>query len=94
MKTPSGRKVMINSAHYVRPAKSKGSAPTQLGLFFQFANPWIQVTFDTPVHITGVITQGHPDDDYWVIQYKVKYSNDDGGTWQYAKDTEENDKVS
>ena len=57
-------------------------------------NPWIQVTFDTPVHITGVITQGDPNWDLWVSQYKVEYSNDDGGSWQYVTDTQGNVKVS
>ena len=58
-------------------------------------NEWIQVMFDTPVNITGVITQGegHPDNNYWVITYKVKYRNDIGAPWQYVKELGQ-DKVS
>ena len=57
-------------------------------------NQWIQITFNITVHITGVITQGQADHNYFVTAYKVEYSNDDGGTWQYVKDIEGNDKVS
>ena len=58
------------------------------------ANQWIQVTFDTPVHITGVITQGDSDFDDCVTTYNVEYGKDDGGTRQYVKDIQGNDKVS
>ena len=56
-------------------------------------NQWIQVTFDTPIHITGVITQGCASYSEWVTTYKVDFSND-GVTWQYVKDIQGNDKVS
>ncbi|XP_038051445.1 lactadherin-like isoform X1 [Patiria miniata] len=44
-------------------------------------NPWIQVDFGGRVIITGVITQGRPDNyNQWVTEFQVAYSND-GQQW-------------
>ena len=57
---------------------------------------WIQITFDKPVKVTAIATQGRNSDDEvgnigkeWVIQYKVRYSND-GSRWMYVLDEENN----
>ena len=58
----------------------------------QDVNQWIQVIFDVLRNVAGIITQGritkNPDrEDEWVSEYKVKYSNDEGDSLQYVKDT-------
>ena len=59
----------------------------------------IQVTFDKPMNVTAIGTQGRNSDDgggnedEWVTQYKVQYSND-GSQWMYITDNMNNNKVS
>lgn len=51
----------------------------------QFVGSWLQVYnmgLD-PMHIEGVVTQGHPDYDDWVTHYQVQYSID-GTAWLYV----------
>ncbi|XP_072048320.1 retinoschisin-like [Amphiura filiformis] len=47
-------------------------------------NQWIQVNFDVPHVITGVILQGRCNYPQWVKTYKVEYY--DGFHWQYILD--------
>jgi len=37
---------------------------------------WIQVDFQEPHIITGILTQGVPDADRWLTQYAILYSKD------------------
>ena len=44
---------------------------------------WIQVTFYSKTEVTGVIVQGRPGADEWIMRYKVSYSLD-GPTWEFV----------
>ena len=46
----------------------------------QDSNPWIQVDFLRPVTVTGILTQGRKDQNHYVTEYELKYS-DDGILW-------------
>ncbi|XP_038060996.1 uncharacterized protein LOC119731795 [Patiria miniata] len=48
-------------------------------------SPWIQVDFNGIVTITGLITQGREDNDQWVTEYQVTYSND-AQSWHHVTD--------
>jgi len=40
---------------------------------------WIQVDFQTPALLTGVVTQGRPTiNEEWVEEYKIQYGNNQG----------------
>ncbi|XP_038060463.1 lactadherin-like [Patiria miniata] len=50
-------------------------------------SPWIQVDFVGIVTITGLITQGRGDANFWVTEYQVTYS-DDGQSWNNVTDAD------
>ena len=57
------------------------------------AGEWIQVMFTSLVKVTAIATQGRnsndkKNDNEWVTQYKVQYSND-RQNWMYIKNTDE-----
>ncbi|XP_038066585.1 retinoschisin-like [Patiria miniata] len=52
---------------------------------FGDVSTWIQVDFNGTVTITGLITQGREDDDQWVTEYRVTYS-DDAQSWHNVTD--------
>ena len=43
---------------------------------------WIQVSFLKETVVTAVMTQGREDEDQWVEQYSVEYTQD-GSSWSY-----------
>ena len=49
---------------------------------------WIQVAFNVPRLVTGIVTQGRHNVDQWVTKFKVQTS-DDGQTGEYVQ----NEKV-
>ena len=51
------------------------------------ANQWIQINFTEETVITGIVTQGRPDDDRWVTKYLVKFSLD-GHSWLNANSSD------
>ena len=69
---PSNARLNLNSGWY--PANG------------QYVGSWLQVYMGLdPMHIEGVITQGHPDRYSWVTQYQVQYSID-GTAWLYVNE--------
>ncbi|XP_072169487.1 lactadherin-like [Diadema setosum] len=54
-------------------------------------NQWIKVDFRRMYHVTGITTQGRPESDQWVTEFKIAYSPD-GITWSFVKDCADNDK--
>ena len=50
-------------------------------------HPWLQVEIDDKlVQIVGVITQGHPQQEYYVSHYQLQYSID-STAWSYVSET-------
>lgn len=48
---------------------------------------WIQVDYDYPSHVTGVITQGRDDAAQWVTSYKIQYRTTSTDAWVTLPDT-------
>ena len=86
---------------YGRLNGGKAWRPNRVNAPDSAVGDWIQVTFDKPVKVTAIATQGRNSDDEvgdngkeWVTKYKVQYSND-GSRWMYVLDNESNgEKVS
>ena len=38
-------------------------------------NQWLQVDLVNKMQISGISTQGHPNDTFWVKSYSLRYSN-------------------
>ncbi|ELT93667.1 hypothetical protein CAPTEDRAFT_204017 [Capitella teleta] len=65
-------------------------------------NPHLSFTFNSPVEVTSVITQGHSSREEWVTQYTVSYHYDDNFQWildsqgnimEFDGNTDQNGKV-
>lgn len=50
-------------------------------LFSSDNNQWIQVNFQVPKLLTGIITEGSPDEERWVEKYEI-YTSIDGKNFQ------------
>lgn len=46
--------------------------------------PWIQVTFDSPVVVSGIMTRGHYSSAYYITSYTIQYT-DENGDFQFVK---------
>lgn len=52
--------------------------------------PWLGVSFEHPVFITAILTQGDENDDAFVEKYSVEISRDYGTTWMPVLDDDGN----
>ncbi|XP_038060459.1 retinoschisin-like [Patiria miniata] len=80
----------FNLASYVPPRARlniQGHAAGWVSNYSTDRSPWIQVDFVGTVTITGLITQGRGDMDYWVTEYQVTYS-EDGQSWHHVTDAD------
>ena len=80
-----------NNARLDRPAGNGRTGAWSAGS--NDVNQWIQVEIGTLRSVSGIVLQGRSDYAQWVTKYKVQYSND-GITWQYIQDSNNDDKVS
>ena len=56
-------------------------------------NQWLQIDLIGQYRVTRVATQGRNDDDEWVKEYKLKYSNDTSSFQHFKEQAQNNDKV-
>lgn len=56
-------------------------------------NEYVGVKFDQATEVSGLITQGRHDKDQWVTQFKVAYTETDGGSEEFILDEEGNEKI-
>ena len=66
-----------------------------LHIYYQFVEQqeeWLQVDFETPKLVAGVVTQGNQQDDQWLTGYRIGYSNT-SSNFQLVNDIAGNNKV-
>ena len=56
--------------------------------------PLLSVTFNTPMHITHVVSQGHASREEWVTQYQVSYRLSFGENHLWVRDEQGQIQVS
>ena len=92
----SGKPPIVYGAKNARLKNTREPAPCWTPANHnQNKKQWLQVNFGHPyTKITRIATQGNPDADEWVTEFKLQYS-DDGQIFHYYKEQGQNtDKVS
>lgn len=59
---------------------------------YKETEPYIEVRFNEPTEISGVVTQGHAKLQFWVTKYRVSYSPDGREPFIYYSDSP-NDEI-